>query len=456
MGLLPVDGVPHRPLVDQQHHQPRRRGVGARGAGARGHVVAGHFRRRARRRARQRWTRPFGGLLHRSLATMRIPAIRLRAALRVACSGRSSRRRAARRTTGCAGPIRVAARRARAHVSASVHVEDGVERRCAPTRRAGKPHDRPVVGYGGSTINTLRLWARSAPESFDFSEFSSGDFVAPAPADRAENLSRVLYPDDSTERGRVLRFAQEYFLVACSLSDILARFRRLGNPGWRCPTKWRFSSTTRTRRSPSPSSCACSTGRISAGSRRGSDHAHPGLHQSHPVARALELAGGAVRNSAAAPARGLYEINRRFLDEVRRRYPGDAERVRRVSLIGEGAAGAHGAPGHRRHAQHQRGGRDPPELLRTRVARLRRAVSRAVQQQDQRRYARRWLLVANPELAALVHDAIGDAWIPISSAAPPAAAGGRRRLPRTLPRRQARCQACLPRGWPTPSDRRST
>ena len=80
----------------------------------------------------------------------------------------------------------------------------------------GIPYDRPVVGYGGRTINTLRLWAAAAPDYFDFQAFSAGDFVG-ALAERltAESLTRVLYPDDSTSMGQGLRFVQEYFLVAC-------------------------------------------------------------------------------------------------------------------------------------------------------------------------------------------------------------------------------------------------
>ena len=91
----------------------------------------------------------------------------------------------------------------------------------------GIPYDRPVVGYGGKTINTLRLWAAAAPDYFDFQEFSSGDFVgAVAETLDAESLTRVLYPDDSTSMGQALRFVQEYFLVACSLADLVRRFRR--------------------------------------------------------------------------------------------------------------------------------------------------------------------------------------------------------------------------------------
>jgi len=101
-----------------------------------------------------------------------------------------------------------------------------------PSTLIGIPFDRPVVGYGGSTINTLRLWAAAAPDYFNFEEFSSGDFVAAlAQTLSAETLTRVLYPDDSTSAGQALRLVQEYFLVACSLADVVRRFKR-GNSDW--------------------------------------------------------------------------------------------------------------------------------------------------------------------------------------------------------------------------------
>jgi starch phosphorylase len=101
-----------------------------------------------------------------------------------------------------------------------------------PSSLIGVPYDRPVVGYGGKTINTLRLWAARATDYFDFQEFSHGEFVgAVAEALEAASLTRVLYPDDSTPTGQGLRFVQEYFLVACSLADLIRRFRR-GNADW--------------------------------------------------------------------------------------------------------------------------------------------------------------------------------------------------------------------------------
>src|SRR6202012_5615044 len=95
-----------------------------------------------------------------------------------------------------------------------------------PSTLIGIPYDRPVIGFGGKTVNSLRLWSAAAPDYFDFKEFSSGDFVgALVGSIAAQTLTRVLYPDDSTEMGQSLRFAQEYFLVACSLADLVRRFR---------------------------------------------------------------------------------------------------------------------------------------------------------------------------------------------------------------------------------------
>src|SRR5438552_2359498 len=107
-----------------------------------------------------------------------------------------------------------------------------------PSALIGIPFDRPVVGYGGKTINTLRLWAAAAHDYFNFQEFSSGDFVgALAETLEAESLTRVLYPDDHTALGQGLRFVQEYFLVACSLADLVRRFRKTNTDWQKLPDK---------------------------------------------------------------------------------------------------------------------------------------------------------------------------------------------------------------------------
>src|SRR5262245_32705452 len=119
-------------------------------------------------------------------------------------------------------------------LNCSFEVQGGTLRvvRDRPSTLIGIPFDRPVVGYDGKNINTLRLWAAAAPDFFNFQEFSGGDFVgALAETLTAESLTRVLYPDDHTSQGQGLRFLQEYFLVACSLADLVRRFRRT-NSDW--------------------------------------------------------------------------------------------------------------------------------------------------------------------------------------------------------------------------------
>ena len=101
-----------------------------------------------------------------------------------------------------------------------------------PSSLLGMPFDRPVVGYGGKTINTLRLWAAATPDSSTSRRSAPANSSARWPSgSTAESLTRVLYPDDSTSMGQGLRFVQEYFLVACSLADLVRRFRR-DNTDW--------------------------------------------------------------------------------------------------------------------------------------------------------------------------------------------------------------------------------
>ncbi len=309
---------------------------------------------------------------------------------------------------------------ARVRVNASVTADEHGER-LMPDRPAallGIPYDRPVVGYGGRTINTLRLWGAMSSAEFDFGEFSSGDFVAAVLRKVAvESLTRVLYPDDSTERGRLLRFAQEYFLVACSLSDILARFRRLGNAWPALPDKVAIQLND-----THPAIAVAELMRILL------DRANLGWGEAWDLTtRTLAYTNHTLLPEALErwPVHAfqlllprqleiIYEINRRFLDDVRRRHPGDLERVRRMSLIEEGAVqhvrmahlaivGTHSTNGVA--AIHS-------ELLRTRVvADFAEMFPERFNNKTNGVTPRRWLLVANPALAGLITDAIGEGWI---------------------------------------------
>jgi len=210
-----------------------------------------------------------------------------------------------------------------------------------PSTLIGIPFDRPIVGYGGKTINTLRLWAAGAPDYFNFEEFSHGEFVgAAAETLEAESLTRVLYPDDSTSMGQALRFIQEYFLVACSLADLIRRFRS-NNSDWNeIPAKVaiQLNDTHPTMAVPELMRILLDEGHLEwdqawqLTKRTLAYTSHtllPEALEKWPVAwfekmlpRHLEI---------------IYEINRRLLDEVQTRFKEDNGRAARISLIEEGS-----------------------------------------------------------------------------------------------------------------------
>jgi glycogen phosphorylase len=287
-----------------------------------------------------------------------------------------------------------------------------------PATLFGIPYDRPVVGYGGKTINSLRLWAAAAPDYFDFKVFSHGDFVgAVAEALVAESLTRVLYPDDSTSMGQGLRFVQEYFLVACSLGDLVRRFRRSNSDWTTLPEKAAIQLND-----THPSLAVPELMRILLDDARlGWDQAWaitqktlaytnhtllPEALEQWPVAwfeillpRHLEI---------------IYEINRRLLDEVRAKFRYDEGRVERISLIGEAGArkvrmanlaivGSHSTNGVA--AIHSR-------LLRTMTVKdLAEMFPERFSNKTNGVTPRRWLLLCNPDLAATITDAIGRDWV---------------------------------------------
>jgi starch phosphorylase len=287
----------------------------------------------------------------------------------------------------------------------------------ASSRLLGVPYDRPIVGYGGCNINTLRLWGAASPDFFHFDEFSAGDFVGAlvrrAPA---ETVTRVLYPDDSTNAGQLLRFLQEYFLVCCSLADIVSRFRR--DNDWRAlPDKVaiQLNDTHPAMAVPELMRILLDDAglgwdeawQLTINTLAYTNHTLlPEALERWPVAffelvcpRLLEI---------------VYEINRRFLDDVRRAHAGDDARVQRMSLVEED---------HDRHIRmahvaivgtHSTNG---VAAIHTRLL-LTRTVADFAQMFPQRFSnktngvtPRRWLRQANPELSQVITEAIGDGWI---------------------------------------------
>jgi starch phosphorylase len=288
-----------------------------------------------------------------------------------------------------------------------------------PSTLAGIAYDRPVVGYGGKCINTLRLWAAAAPEAFNLADFSQGDFVGSVLDNiAAESLTRVLYPDDSTEAGRTLRFLQEYFLVSCALNDIVGRFRKSGNPDWdTLPDKVAIQLND-----THPALAVAELMRILL------DQAF--LDWDH--AWDLTVRTLAYTNHTLLPEalekwpvhlfeqilprhlQIVYEINRRFLDQVRQRYPGDEARVARMSLIEEAPARKVRMANLAIVGTHSTNG-----VAQIHSDLLKKIVVPDFAEMFPERFSnktngvtpRRWLLQANPALAGLITEAIGPDWV---------------------------------------------
>ena len=210
-----------------------------------------------------------------------------------------------------------------------------------PSTLIGVPYDRPVIGYGGKTINTLRLWSAATPDYFDFQQFSSGDFVgALAETLTAETLTRVLYPDDSTSEGKGLRFLQQYFLVACTLADAIRRFRAAGNDWSALPDKvaMQLNDTHPTLAVPELMRILLDDAKL--GWDEAWDLTQRTLAYTNHTLLPEALEKWPLPWFETMLPRQLeiiYEINRRFLDVVRAKFPGDDARLARVSLIEEGA-----------------------------------------------------------------------------------------------------------------------
>lgn len=285
-----------------------------------------------------------------------------------------------------------------------------------PSSLIGIPYDRPVVGYGGKTINTLRLWASATPDSFDFQEFSSGEFVG-ALAERltAETVTRVLYPDDSTSMGQGLRFVQEYFLVACSLADLVRRFR-MNNSNWNdLPDKVAIQLND-----THPSLAVAELMRILLDKAKLSWE-----HAWNITKRTLAYTNHTLLPEALEkwPLRWfelvlprhleiILEADRRLKEEVMARWPGDNDRISRTSIVEDGhlvrmahlaIAGSHSTNGVAEiHSRLLRDVtvRDLAELYPERFNNKTNGVT-----------PRRWLLLSNQGLADCITNAIGDRWI---------------------------------------------
>ncbi len=279
-------------------------------------------------------------------------------------------------------------------------------------------YDTPIPGYGSNTVNNLRLWSAKATRDFDLQYFNEGNYIrAVEDKTSSENLSKVLYPDDTTTVGRELRLKQQYFFVSASLQDILYRFAKDHDRLEDLPDKVAIQLND-----THPAIAIPELMRILVDQHRMDwDRAWETVERTFAytnhtlLPEALEK--WPVKIFATILPRHLqiiYEINHRFLTQVRRLYPGNMDLFRRVSLIDEdgersirmanlAVVGSHKVNGvaalHTRLMK-ETIFRDFDEIYPDKVINMTNGIT-----------PRRWLNQANPELAGLINSRIGRGWV---------------------------------------------
>ncbi|KXU84609.1 glycogen phosphorylase [Caballeronia megalochromosomata] len=277
--------------------------------------------------------------------------------------------------------------------------------------------DTPIPGFHVNTCNSLRLWKSEAVESFDLQDFNAGDYYeAVHEKVQSETLSKVLYPNDEPEAGKRLRLAQQYFFVSCSLQDMLRLLALKGEPLSRLPDMF-----TAQMNDTHPSIAVAELMRLLLDERQVPWDAAWDItrrtlaYTNHTLLpEALETWGLPLFQSLLPrPLEIIYEINGRFLDEVRQRYPGDDARIARMSLIDESGAkrirmahlatvGSHAVNGvaalHSKLLE-ETVLRDFAELWPRRFHNVTNGVT-----------PRRFLMLSNPGLASLLDEMLGEGW----------------------------------------------
>ncbi len=279
-------------------------------------------------------------------------------------------------------------------------------------------YDTPIPGYGTRTVNNMRLWAAKASRDFDLGYFNEGNYIeAVKGKNESENLSKVLYPDDTTEMGRELRLKQQYFFVAASLQDILYRYRKYHDNFYSLPDKVAIQLND-----THPSIAVPELMRILVDLHRMNwDEAwsitrRTFAYTNHTLMpEALETWPVALfENVLPRHLQIIYEINHRFLKEVMHSAPGNLELLRRMSIIDESngrwvrmahlaIVGSHKVNG---VAQIH------TELMKQTIfADFHKFYPDKIINMTNGITPRRWLNQANPGLSALISANIGDGWL---------------------------------------------
>lgn len=283
----------------------------------------------------------------------------------------------------------------------------------------GMAYDTPVLGYRTNTVNLLRLWKAEAVESFDFQAFNTGDYYGAVLAKViSENITKVLYPNDESPQGKQLRLQQQYFFVSCALQDMLRLYQQRPRAALE-----RFHEKFAVQLNDTHPAIA-----VAELMRLLVDEHLLGWEQAWGITRQVfsytnhtlmpeALERWAVPLFGALLPRHLeiiYEINRRFLDEVRHRYPNDEARLTRMSLIDEtgpryvrmahlACLGSHAINGVARlHS----------DLLKTGVLKdFHDFAPDAFTNVTNGVTPRRFLLLSNPRLAEAISSRIGGGWV---------------------------------------------
>jgi len=279
-------------------------------------------------------------------------------------------------------------------------------------------YDTPVPGFGGKTVNNMRLWSAKSSRDFDLCYFNQGNYIqAVADKNDSENLSKVLYPDDSTEVGRELRLKQQYFFVSASLQDMLHRYKKNAD-GWEeLPDKIAVQLND-----THPSIAVAEMMRLLVDIHKLCWDAAWGLttrifsYTNHTLMpEALETWPVAMFETLLPRhLQIIYEINHRFLQQVMHHFPGEGELLRRLSIIDE-KGGRRVRMSHLAiigsHAVNGVAALHTELMKRTIFADFERISPGKIVNMTNGITPRRWLNQANPGLAALISGRIGRGWV---------------------------------------------
>ncbi|MDP2317041.1 MAG: glycogen/starch/alpha-glucan phosphorylase [Pseudomonadota bacterium] len=281
----------------------------------------------------------------------------------------------------------------------------------------GTPHDSPVLGFGTENANLLRLWEATACESFDFQAFNAGEYIGSVlDKVKSETITKVLYPNDDAIAGKELRLEQQYFFVSCSLQDMLRIHLQRNNALARFPEKFavQLNDTHPAIAVPELMRLLVDVHELDWDAawditRRTFNYTNHTL-----LPEALEKWSHALFGRLLPRHLEIVgEINRRFLDQVKERFPGDDARVRRMSIIDEtggrsirmahlatvGSTRVNGVAALHSRLLRDTVMRDFAEMYPERFCNVTNGVT-----------PRRFMALSNPRLSALITDAVGGGW----------------------------------------------